>query len=220
MKDAIHTLPRKPDFLGVAMKKCPYCSREVQNDSVKCANCGRTLKPVAGDRKDATGSSTNEGGIWSRYWGYIVSIPIIIICVANIIASIAGFSIRDEISQLDTNQPKYDSYAKPASVTDRPATEQYVKQREDLLSMSDEEFKKAVDGNPELAKEGVGYEIRDGKMVRVIPSAQYLEVAHNYRPPVNDEVYSTPDKVENAGNKKRQEEMHRRQIQQQKEIYK
>jgi hypothetical protein len=157
--------------------------------------------------------------IWSKYWGYIVSIPIIIICVAHIIASIAGFSIKDEMSQLGIDRPKYDEYAKPTSITDRPAAEQYVKQRESLQGMSDEQFKKVVDESPDLAKAGVRYEMQHDKMIRFIPSAQNLEAVHNYRPPVNDEVYGTPDTVEDSGNKQHQEELHRRQIRQQKEIY-
>ena len=167
--------------------------------------------------------------IWSKYWGYIVSIPIIIICIAHLISTITGFSINDKLSELDTSQPKYDAYAKPTSITDRPATEQYVKQRESLLSMSDEQFKKAVEENPDLAKAGVRYDIQNGQMVRFVPSAQNLEAVRNERPPVNDEVYSTPDTEEDykkddsmkeaSKNKKHQEAMHRKQLRQQKEIY-
>jgi len=185
------------------MKKCPYCSKEIQSEAIKCKHCGKLLD---------IDSPTKLGGIWNKYWGYIISIPIIIICVASIILSIADFNKAD--------RPVFDLFSKTPSVANRSISEQYVNQRNSLMGMSDEQFKKVVDESPDLAKAGVRYEINNGKMIRYIPNSETLKAGDDNRPPVNDETYNAPDNAPDKVEDKQQiEELHRQQQQQLKEIY-
>ena len=177
------------------MKKCPYCSKEIQNEAIKCKHCGKLLD---------IDFPTKLGGKWNKYWGYMIGIPIIIICVASIILFIADFSKRGEPAPADAK---------------RQTLEQYAKQRDSLIDMSDEKFKRIVDENHYLASIGVRYEMKNGKMVRYIPSAETLRAGDDNRPPVNDETYNAPATVEDSENKKHIEELHRKQIEQLKEIY-
>jgi len=190
------------------MKKCPHCSKETQSDAINCKHCGKLLD---------IDSPTKLGGIWNKYWVYIIGIPIIIICVARIIFSVASFNKADG--------PEFDQFSKPPSVVNRPISDQYVNQRNSLIGMSDEQFKKVVDERPDLAKAGVRYEMKNGKMIRYIPNTEtlraedYSRAADNNRPSVNDETYDAPHKVEDSENKQQIEENHLKQIQQLKEIY-
>jgi len=184
------------------MKKCPYCFSEIQSEEIKCKHCGKLLD---------IDSPTKLREIWNKYWGYIIGIPIIIICVASIILSIANFNKAD--------RPAFDPFSKTPSVANRSISEKYVNQRNSLMGMPDEQFKKVVDENHDLAKAGVRYEIKNGKMIRYIPSAETLRAEDNNRPPVNDETYNAPNTVEDSENRQHAEELHRKQIQQLKEIY-
>jgi hypothetical protein len=184
------------------MKKCPYCSKENQSEAIKCQHCGKLLD---------IDSPTKLGGIWNKYWGYIIGIPIIIICVVSIILSIADFNKAD--------RPVVDQFSKPPSVANQSISEQYVNQRNSLMGMSDEQFKKVVDERPDLAKAGVRYEMKNGKMIRYIPNTETLRAGDHNRPPVNDETYNAPNTVKDSGNRQHIEELHRKQQQQLKEIY-
>jgi hypothetical protein len=184
------------------MKKCPYCSKENQSDAIKCNHCGKLLD---------IDSPTKSGGIWNKYWGYIIGIPIIIICVASIILSIANFNKAD--------RPVFDLFSKPPSVANRTISQQYVNQRNSLIGMSDEQFKKVVDESPDLVKAGVRYEMKNGKMIRYIPDSETLRAEDHNRPAVNDETYNAPATAKDSENRQHIEEMHRKQLQQLKEIY-
>jgi hypothetical protein len=188
------------------MKKCPDCSKEIQSEAIKCKHCGKLL---------GIDSPTKLGGIWNKYWGYIIGIPIIIICITSIILSIADFDKDD--------RPAFDPFSKTPSVANRSMSEQYVNQRNSLMGMSDEQFKKIADENHYLASIGVRYEMKNGKMIRYIPSPETMKARDDNRPPVNDETYNTPDNVpdtvKDSENKQRQEELHRKQIQQLNELY-
>ncbi len=161
--------------------------------------------------------------IWSKYWGYIVSIPIIIICVAHIFSSIADFQVTDEEPlAANTERTSFAKYAEPPSVANRPIAEQEAQQRTYLAGMPDEQFKKVVDESPDLARSGVRYEIQNGKMIRYIPDAATRSAEDNKRPPVNDETYNVRDTVPDSGRKQPRAAMQRkppRQPQQQQEIY-
>lgn len=184
------------------MKKCPYCFKEIQSEAIKCKHCGKLLD---------IDSPTKSGGIWNKYWGYIIGIPIIIICVASIILSIIGFNKDD--------RSVFDQFSKTPSIANRPISEKYVNQRNSLIGMSDEQFKKVADENHYLASIGVRYEMKNGKMIRYIPSAEKLRAEDNNRPPVNDETYNAPNTVEDSKDRQHVEELHRKQAQQIKEIY-
>ena len=158
--------------------------------------------------------------IWSKYWGYIVSIPIIIICVVHIFSSIANFKITDEESlSANTDRTTFEKYAPPPSVDNRPISEQEAQQRNYLASMPDEQFKKVVDESPDLAKAGVRYEIQNGKMIRYISSTETLRAEDKNRLPVNDETYNARETVEDSSKKQHQAAQHRKQQRQQQEIY-
>ena len=158
--------------------------------------------------------------IWSKYWGYIVSIPIIIICVAHIFSSIADFKVTDEESlSANTERTTFEKYTEPSSVGSRPISEQEAQQRNYLASMPDEQFKKAVDESPDLARAGVRYEMQNGKMIRYISSAETRIAEDNNRPPVNDETYNVRETVVDSGKKQHQAAPHRKQLRQQQEIY-
>ena len=184
------------------MKKCPYCFSEIQSEAIKCKHCGKLLD---------IDSPTKLGGIWNKYWGYIIGIPIIIICVASIILSIANFNKDD--------RSVFDPFSKTPSVANRSISEKYVNQRNSLMAMPDEQFKKVVDENHDLAKAGVRYEINNGKMIRYIPNSETLKAGDDNRPPVNDETYNAPNTVEDYENRQHVDEQHIKQAQQQKEIY-
>jgi hypothetical protein len=76
-----------------------------------------------------------------------------------------------------------------------------------------------VDRNPELSRAGVRYDIHNGKMMRYIPGAEKLASIGVQQPTVNDEVYHNPKAAADAENVKHREELHRKQIQQLKELY-
>ena len=185
------------------MKKCPYCLKEIQNEALKCTHCGKLLGPSTGIRE-----------IWNRYWGYIISVPLVIICGAIIILSIADFGKEDSGQPAGTNQQTTTS-----ANASRPVSWQNGITPEVLQGLTDEQFKNIVDRNPELSRAGVRYDIHNGKMMRYIPSAEKLASIGAQQQTVNDEVYHNPKAAADAENVKHREELHRKQIQQLKELY-
>ena len=76
-----------------------------------------------------------------------------------------------------------------------------------------------MDRNPELAKAGVRYDMHNGKMMRYIPSAEKLASINNQQTSANNETYNASVAATDAENYKRREDLHRKQIQQLKELY-
>jgi hypothetical protein len=190
------------------MKKCPYCLKEIQNEALKCAHCGKLLNSPTGLRE-----------IWNRYWGYIISVPVVIICVAFIILSIADLSKENSGQPAETKKPTLTQQTKPSANASRPVSWQKGITPEALQGLTDEQFKRIVDRNPELSRAGVRYDIHNGKMMRYIPSAEKLASIGAQQQTVNDEVYHNPKAAADAENVKHREELHRKQIQQLKELY-
>lgn len=190
------------------MKKCPYCLKEIQDGALKCIHCGKFLDSHGGLKM-----------IWNKHWIYILSVPLVIICLASIIISIADLG-KDDSSQLtETNRPTLTQPAKPSANVSRPVSWQNGITPEVLQGLTDEQFKNIVDRNPELSRAGVRYDIHNGKMMRYIPSAEKLASIGAQQSTVNDEVYRNPKAAANAENVKHREELHRKQLQQLKELY-
>jgi hypothetical protein len=190
------------------MKKCPYCSKEIQNELSQCTHCGKLLDSPTGLRE-----------IWNRYWGYILSVPVVIICVASIILSISDLGKEESIQPAESNRPIVKQQAKPSASAYPPVSWQKGITPDILKSLPDEQFKSLVDQNPELTRAGVRYDIHNGKMVRYIPSAEKLAALNYRQPSANDETYNTPRAEADAEKVKHREDLHRKQIQQLKELY-
>ncbi|PKN88831.1 MAG: hypothetical protein CVU51_03160 [Deltaproteobacteria bacterium HGW-Deltaproteobacteria-1] len=190
------------------MKKCPYCSKEIQNEALKCSHCGKLIDSPTGLRE-----------IWDRYWGYIISVPAVIICIASIILSVTNLGKNDGQVPTETNRPSVNQQTTPSANASRPVSWQNGLTPDVLKNMSDEQFKKIVDQNPELAKAGVRYDMHNGKMMRYIPSAEKLASINNQQTSSNNETYNTSGAVTDAENVKHREELHQKQIQQLKELY-
>jgi hypothetical protein len=190
------------------MKKCPYCSKEIQNEASQCKHCGKLLDSPAGLRD-----------IWNRYWGYILSVPVVIICVTSIILSISDLGKEESVQPAESSRPSLKQQTTTSANVSRRVSWQNGLTPDVLKGMSDEQFKKIVDQNPQLARAGVRYDIHNGKMTRYIPSAEKLASIIEQQPPVNNEVYKDPKAAADAEKVKQREELHRKQIQQLKELY-
>jgi hypothetical protein len=190
------------------MKKCPYCSKEIQNEALKCTHCGKLIDSPIG-----------LPGIWNKYWGYIIAIPVVVICVATIILSIAEFGKEDSGQPAGSNLPTLNPQTAPSANVSRPVSWQNGLTPDVLKGLSDEQFKNIVDRNPELAKAGVRYDMHNGKMMRYIPSAEKLASLNNQQTSANNETYNVSKTEADAENVKHREELHRKQLQQLKELY-
>ena len=191
------------------MKKCPYCLKEIQNEALKCTHCGKLFDSHGGGLKM----------IWNKYWIYILSLPLVVICVTSIIISIADLGEDDSGQPAETNRPTLTQQTTPSSNASRPLSWKKGITPEALQGLTDEQFKRIVDQNPDLSKAGVRYDIHNGKMMRYIPSAEKLASIGAQQQTVNDEVYHNPKAAADAENVKHREELHRKQIQQLKELY-
>jgi hypothetical protein len=154
------------------MKKCPFCSEEIQDDAIKCKHCGA----------DSIDWQTKLGKIWNEYRVYIICIPIIIIA--------AGFLFMSQKPNFNKSAKQGKEIAPPSVETRLPApplvlstpiipvAEHAPTKRnwekefggdpyKAIASLSDEKFKKLVDDHPEIP--GLGYTInREGRMTRMI----------------------------------------------------
>jgi len=190
------------------MKKCPYCSKEIKNEALKCIHCGKLLD-----------SQTGLRGIWNRYWGYIIAVPLVIICVASIILSVSDLGKNVGQGPTETKRPPVDQQAAPSANASRPVSWQNGLTPDVLKGLSDEQFKRTVDQNPELAKAGVRYDMHNGKMMRYIPSAEKLASINNQQTSANNTTDNASMATTDAENVKHREELHQKQLQQLKELY-
>jgi hypothetical protein len=190
------------------MKKCPYCSKEISNEALKCTHCGKLLDSPTGLRD-----------IWNRYWGYIISVPVVIICIASIILSVTGLGKNDGQVPTETNRSPVNQQATPSANVSRPVSWRNALTPDVLKGLSDEQFKKIVDQNPELAKAGVRYDMHNGKMMRYIPSAEKLASINNQQASANDETSNASKAEADPEKVKHREDLHQKQIQQLKELY-
>lgn len=203
------------------MKKCPYCSKEIPNQAIKCKHCGKLLD-----------SPKVSEGIWNRYWVHILSIPIIIVCVAYIISSIANLTKSEELALQDTNPLIAEQSASRSPDANYQISRQSVTAPEiDNRTTSWQSATKMDDREPSQNNEaytaqpaGANYQIvRQSATSSEIDSRQTsgqpATNTYDRNPSPNDEAYKPSSVVDGKKKNQNQERLHEQQKRQLDSLY-
>lgn len=199
------------------MKKCPNCSKEIPNQAIKCIHCGKLIDILKGSE-----------GIWNRYWVHILSIPIIIVCVAYIISSIANLTKSNELASQDSypliaeqsasrspdaNYQITRQSSSPPEIDNRPVSGQPATVANDRQPSPGDEAgtMQPVDTNYQIARHSSTASKIDNRQT----SGQPATKVDDRKPSPNDETYkpsSETDEKRKSQNQKRLHEQQKRQL--------